>query len=186
MAEKIQYERLAICQQWKCGRPKFRSLLAAHRFAAFRLQKLQTDSLDVGSQIERLHIKRKRGKAQRLAGARAVSGAAHSSFSSSGNLARNSDDCLRTSTQSKKASGFSSQTRNQLAISSFSSRLCASTLWLRAIISARRLPSRAICSTRSAAAFSSCARNRRSSSSRRIKLTSASLKVLKCSKSSNS
>src|SRR6202051_3061403 len=126
--------------------------MATNGLAAFRAQKLQSDGFDAGAEIERLTLHRKRRQLQRARVERRLTRRAHTSDSACGNFAWKSGDRLRTSSQSKKASGVSSQMRNQLAISSFSARLLGSTLGLRAIISARRFPSRPTSSTRPAAA----------------------------------
>src|SRR3984957_18040422 len=102
--------------------------MTTNRLAAFRAQELQSDGFDVGAEIERLNVHRKRRQLQRTRVERRLARRTHTSDSVCGNLAWKSGDCLRTSSQSKKASGVSSQMRNQLAISSFSARLPGSTL----------------------------------------------------------
>src|SRR6266446_6857129 len=186
VAEKIHDVRFVPRKGRKNRRPDISSILAAHRLAVFGFEQLESHRFHVAAEVQRLHVQRKRRQFQRTASGCRSSLGIHSSDSSFGNFARNSGACFRTSSQSKKASGVSSQMRNQPAISSFSARLCASTLWLREIISARRLPSRATFKTRSTAACSPCARNLRISSSSRMMLTSASCSVLKCNRSSNS
>src|SRR5258708_24548799 len=183
--EKIQNEWLIGHQQRENRRPEIGGLLAVNRFAALGFQNFQANRLDVSAQIQRSDIQRKRGEVQSFWFGRTICRTVHSSSSILGNFSRKSGACLRTSSQSKNGSGFSSQTWNQFAISSFSAPLSASTLWLPEIISARRLPSRATTSTRSAAAFSPCVLKRRSSSSMRIKLTSPSLRLLTCTISSH-
>src|SRR5712691_430805 len=186
VAEKIHDVRFVPRKGRKNRRPDISSILAAHRLAVFGFEQLESHRFHVAAEVQRLHVQRKRRQFQRTASWCRSSLGIHSSDSSFGNFARNSGACFRTSSQSKKASGVSSQMRNQPAISSFSARLCASTLWLREIISARRLPSRAMFKTRSTAACSPCERNLRINSSSRMMLTSASSSVLKCSRSSNS
>src|SRR4029077_2790357 len=181
VAEEIDHQAF-LRRQWREGRaPDLRRDWAAQRFATLGLQQFQSDGLCIVAELHRLNIQgigrqvwRDHFRRQR-----------HSS-SMSPNFSLNSSEALRTSSQSKKASGVSSQMRNHSAISFFSSRLGASTLRLCEIISARRLPNRAISSTRSMAAASPWALKRRSSSSSRVRLTSASLSVLKCRMSSNS
>src|SRR5580692_7932353 len=136
-------------------RPNFRRLLAANRLAVFRFDQFESDGFHAWAEVERFDVEREGGKFKCTG--RRTGGKTHSNVSASGNLARKSGACFRTSSQSKNASGVSSQMRNQLAISTFSSRLCGSTLWLREIISARRLPRRAMPKTRSTAACSPCA-----------------------------
>src|SRR6185437_15943578 len=140
----------------KNRRPDRRCFFAFHGFAAFGFQQLEADSGSVCAEIECFHVERIRRQLQRIVARGGFADRAHSSASACGNFVRNSTDCLRTSNQSKNVSGISSQIRNQLAISSFSSRLGFSTFGLRAIISARRLPRRATLSTRSTAARSPC------------------------------
>src|SRR5438093_9985928 len=186
VTEKIHNVRLASRKGRKHRRPNLRGILAVHRFAVFRFDQFEPYGFHVAAKVQRLHIQGKRRQLQRTASRRRRSGRIHSSDSDCGNLARKSGDCFRTSSQSKKASGVSSQIRNHPAISTFSARFWASTLRLREIISARRLPRRATSKTRSTAACSPCARNLRINSSSRIMLTSASSSVLKCKRSSNS
>src|SRR5437762_3244614 len=144
VAEKIENKRLLCDEGWEDAGPDCDGVLASHGFAALGFDQLHADGLDARSEVQRFHVEGIGGKIQ----------LAHSSSSAWGNFALNSGDFLRTSSQSKNASGVSSQMRNQFDISSFSARFCGSTLRLRAIISARRLPRRATSSTRPAAAFS--------------------------------
>src|SRR5229473_69874 len=176
VAEKIHDVRFVPCEGREDRRPDISSILASHRLAVFGFDQLESHGFQVAAEVQRLHIQRKRRQFQRTASWCRGSMGIHVSDSGCGNLARNSGACFR----------ISSQMRNQPEISSFSVRLCASTLWLREIISARRLPSRAMFKTRSTAACSPCERNLRINSSSRMMLTSASSSVLKCSRSSNS
>src|SRR6266481_6140510 len=186
VAEEINDEEFIGSESGKDGSPNQRRVLAADGFAVLGFEQLQPDGLDIGTEVEGFHVEGKRRQLQGAGIEQRFAGGAHISDSVRGNFARKSDACLRTSSQSKKASGVSSQMRNQLAISTFSARLLGSTLGLREIISARRFPRRATFKTRSTAARSPWDWNLRMSSSRRMMLSSASSSVLKCSKSSNS
>src|SRR5713101_4413557 len=186
MAEEIDHKEFIDRQRRENRGPNHSRVLAANRFAALRLQEFESNGFDVTAEIQRFYVHREWRQFQRAGVEPWLARRAHTSDSACGNFAWKSGDCLRTSSQSKKASGVSSQMRNQLAISSFSVRLPGSTFAFRAIISARRLPRRATFKTRSTAACSPWAWNLRISSSRRMMLTSASSSVLKCSKSSNS
>src|SRR5712664_1276696 len=186
VAEKIHGVRFVPRKGREDCRPYLCGILASYRLAVLGFNQLESHRLHAAAEVQRLHIQGKGRQFQRTASWLRSSQCAHSPDSNCGNLARKSGDCFRTSSQSKKASGVSSQMRNQPAISSFSARLWASTLLLREIISARRLPSRATFKTRSTAACSPCERNLRINSSSRMMLTSASSSVLKCSRSSNS
>src|SRR6266481_6718088 len=186
VTEKIHEVRIVSCKGRKDCRPDLRGILASHRLAVFGLDQLEPDGSHLAAEVQRLNVQRKRRQFQRTASWRRGSRCVHSSDSNCGNFSRKSGACFRTSSQSKKASGVSSQMRNHPAISDFSARFCGSTLWLREIISARRLPRRATFKTRSTAACSPCERNLRINSSSRMMLTSASSSVLKCRRSSNS
>src|ERR1700730_9990584 len=153
MAEKIQRPEILASQSGDRSGPDLRGLLPAQRFAALRFDQLQTSRFRLAAQVPTLYIQRVRWQLRHSLFRRR----AHSSASISPNFARKSGVALRTSSQSKKASGFSSQIRNHSPISFFSSRLRGSTLRFNEIISARRFPSRAISRTRSTAALSSCA-----------------------------
>src|SRR5580692_633136 len=126
VAEKIHHKVFFEGQGREDGRPNLRRLLAANRFAVFRFNEFEPNGFHARAEVQRFHVQRKGGQFERAR--RRAGGETHSSVSVSGNLARKSGDCLRTSSQSKNASGVSSQMRNQLAISTFSSRLCGSTL----------------------------------------------------------
>src|SRR5215471_13893784 len=169
MTEKIQNPNFLIRKRGNHASPDRGGLLASHRLATLGLDQFQSDRFRVSAKIHRLHIQRIRRQIRQI-----FFWWQGYSSSTSPNVARNSGELLRTSSHSKKASGVSSQMRNHSAISFFSSRFCDSTLRLCEIISARRLPRRAISRTRSTAAFSPWARKRRASSSRRVRLTSAS------------
>src|SRR5216684_3654837 len=154
VAEEINDEEFIGSESGKDGSPNQRRVLAADGFAVLGFEQLQPDGLDIGTEVEGFHVEGKRRQLQGAGIEQRFAGGAHISDSVRGNFARKSDACLRTSSQSKKASGVSSQMRNQLAISTFSARLLGSTLGLREIISARRLPRRAMFRTRSTAARS--------------------------------
>src|SRR5580698_4750853 len=128
--EKIQREAVVVRQRRKRCRPDRRRLLAFHWLAAFGLQQLQSNGFYFRAEIERLDVHRVWREIERSRIDRRISRRAHSLYSSAsgGNFALNSADCFRKSSQSKNASGVSSQIRNQFAISSFSVRLNGSTL----------------------------------------------------------
>src|SRR5262249_19054185 len=103
--------------------------------AIFGFNQFEADGFHVGAEIKGLDIERKGREIRHGASGFVIftvvvhgSCASGSSVEVGGNFARNSCDSLRISTQLKKASGVSSQMRNQLAISSFSARLRGSTL----------------------------------------------------------
>src|ERR1700676_4208973 len=154
VAGGIHHKEFVGGERGENGSPNQSSVVASHRLAAFRSQEFESHGFDVSAEIEPLDVHREWWQLQRAGVERRLSRRAHTSDSACGNFAWKSGDCLRTSSQSKKASGVSSQMRNQLAISSFSARLLGSTFGFRAIISARRLPRRATFSTRSTAARS--------------------------------
>src|SRR6202166_3348174 len=185
VAKKIEDVKFFARENRESGGPNLRGFVASNGFAAFGFEQFQADGFYIRAEAQNFHVEGKRGQIESAA-AESIAGRAHSTSPAWGNLLWNSGDCFRTSSQSKKASGFSSQMRNQLAISSFSARLGASTFWLRQIISAPRFARRATFSTRSTAACSPCERNLRINSSRRMTLTSASSRVLKWRRSSNS
>src|ERR1700719_1023733 len=156
VTEEIQRETFVGCERWKSCGPDRGCFFTPHRFATFGAQQLQSDGLDLPTEVERFNVQRKWRQIHRSTAQRRIPCRAHStcSCSSGGNFVVNSGDCFRTSSQSKKTSGVSSQMRNQLAISSFSARFCGSTLGFREIISARRFPRRATFKTLSTAARS--------------------------------
>src|SRR5262249_20200573 len=139
MAEEIYNVVFVGADRGKYRGPEFGGIAAANRFTIFGFDEFETNGLYVGAEIKSLHIERKRREIGYGAGGFVVfsvvvhdsCGSGSSAEAAAGNFARKSGACFRISSQSKKASGFSSQMRNQLAISSFSARFCASTLWLR-------------------------------------------------------
>src|ERR1700730_5143026 len=129
MTEEIEHVTFLRRQRRKSCRPDGCCFFASHRLATLGPQQLQSHRLHPRPKIERLHVQRKRRQIERSAAQRRTTRRAPSTSScSGGNFAWNAGDCFRTSSQSKKTSGVSSQMRNQLAISSFSARFCASTL----------------------------------------------------------
>src|SRR5215469_12642030 len=150
MTEKVDGVMLLASQGRENRCPDVSGILAGERLATFRFDELKPHGLGFRTEIEALYIEGIRRQVR--SGIFGVH--RYSSASNSPNFSRNSGEVLRTSNQSKKASGVSSQMRNHSAISFFSSRFCGSTLRLCEIISARRFPRRAISRTRSTAAFS--------------------------------
>src|ERR1700757_1540008 len=133
MAEEIEGERFRGGKSKQRGGPDSGGFGAAERLAAFGFDEFEANGLDAGAEVHGLNIEGVRRKIRsRILGVHDYSSAA----SMSPNTARKSGEALRTWSQSKKASGVSSQMRNHSAISFFSSRLRDSTLRLWEIISA--------------------------------------------------
>src|SRR5260370_26880312 len=158
VAEKIDRVGFASRKSRENRRPNLSGILSSNRLAVLGFDQLESDRFYFAAEVQRLYIQGEGWQFQSTASRRGRSRRAHSSDSNCGNFARKSGACLRTSSQSKKASGVSSQMRNQPAISSFPTPFSASSLWLHAFLSARRLPGRATFQTRSPATFSPCPR----------------------------
>src|SRR5580704_6527718 len=105
MAEKIQHVGLASSKGREDGRPNLCRIFATHGFAVFGFDQFQSHRFYARAKVQRLHVQRKRRQFQGPASWLGRSLGIHSSDSDGGNFSRKSDACLRTSSQSKKASG---------------------------------------------------------------------------------
>src|SRR5882672_761877 len=122
VTEKIHDVRIVSCKGREDRRPDLRGILAPHRLAIFGLDQLEPHGFYLSTKVQGLNVQRKWRQCQRTASWRSGPRRIHSSDSNCGNFSRKSGACFRTSTQSKKASGVSSQMRNHPAISAFSAR----------------------------------------------------------------
>src|SRR5260370_30511976 len=135
VAEKIDRVGFASRKSRENRRPNLSGILSSNRLAVLGFDQLESDRFYFAAEVQRLYIQGQGWQFQSTASRRGRSRRAHSSDSNCGNLARKSGACLRTYSQSKKASGVSSQMPDLPATSSFSPRFLGSPLWLPQIFS---------------------------------------------------
>src|SRR5260370_12303641 len=87
MAEEVKDEEFIRSESGKNGGPNKRCVLAADRFAAFGLEQLEADGLDIGAEVEGFHVEGERRQLQRAGIERRFTWGAHTSDSVRGNFA---------------------------------------------------------------------------------------------------